>query len=185
MDNICLTVISIIAILVGPVCAVFINQYLQNRKIENDAKRSVLINLVAYRGNRLHINFVTSLNIIEIVFHKNKQVIKKWHEHFENLHIPLENVSPEDADKIGKIVDDSLFALIAEIANSLGYRNLRQADLSSSYTPKGHISQSQSDEMLRWSTIEFLNKSVSLIELLLANAKNAQSGGGENDEKNK
>jgi len=123
-------IITIIALVVGPVVAVLITLWHQNRdekrKRKFDLFKSLMVNRRYFCG--MNQEWVNSLNLIDIVFHDHPSIIKLWHEYHDMLSAPNRNYETENR----KILD-----LLLEIAKIMGYAKLKQTDIDRFYLPVG------------------------------------------------
>lgn len=127
----------IIAVILGPVLAVLISLWLQNRKQERDAQEQLFLTLMAHRQSILPtIAWVESLNLIDVVFARHPKVVQSWHEYYDLLH----QKEPDLQAQAHKYLE-----LLSEIAKSLGYKNLQQTDIDKFYTPIAHGDQMKLD----------------------------------------
>ena len=88
------TIINTVAIVIIPIFAVIIGQYLQNRAKYRDDKMQVFKTLMTYRFFGWTNETVCALNVIEIVFSKDKKVINQWKTYKDRL--TIENPSQTD-----------------------------------------------------------------------------------------
>src|ERR1700722_12817213 len=70
---------TLIAIVVGPVIAIATQLWYQRRKERRDAKLSVFRVLMSLRNAQLSADFVTALNMIDLVFYESTAVRERWH----------------------------------------------------------------------------------------------------------
>ncbi|MEO8886584.1 MAG: DUF6680 family protein [Mucilaginibacter sp.] len=138
--------INILAILISPVFAVCITLWYQNRAEKLKTKRSVFFTLMKYR-NSIHIpnEYVEALNSIDVVFHKQQNIVNLWAEYYDNLCSDNPNISKRGHLKID---------LLAAIAKHLGYERLKQTQIDRYYEPilyqnQQNRQQEISDELLR------------------------------------
>lgn len=86
---------NIIAVISGPILAVLISLWLQNRKHKKDTQQHLFLTLMAYRKSYPPPNaWVESLNLIDVVFAKHQKVVKLWHEYHDLL-----SQKPPDLEK--------------------------------------------------------------------------------------
>ena len=72
---------EILAIFLGPIIAVCITLWWQNRKEQRDAKLRSFTALMAHRKSMPpSYEFTAALNLIDVVFAKNERVVQLWHE---------------------------------------------------------------------------------------------------------
>lgn len=144
-----LTIISIVAIFLGPVFAVMVGQYLQNRKKKYDAKINLFFTIMSYRYNPVHQDFVRALNLIDVIFQDNHKILDCWHKYHENLHKTNEINLP-------MTVQRSFLDLVQAMSNSLGYKGLKQTDIDKTYSPKIYGQKELLDQGLRDNLDAFL-----------------------------
>src|SRR5579863_7503154 len=121
------------ALIIGPALSVIIGLYLQKRKEKRDVKMRAFMILMAHRKTMPPVqDLVNTLNIVDLVFEKDKDVVKLWHEYFDLLcHDPLNM----------QLVEPKYLDLLASMAKALGYRELAQTDIARFYSPKAFSTQ--------------------------------------------
>ena len=140
--------LTIIAIFLGPIFAVLITLWHQNRKEKRQNKFSLFRTLMTHRfGMPVTETWVEALNSIDVVFHDKPKVVTLWHEYFDILHQKNPNF---DAQK-RKYLD-----LIFEMAVTLGYKALKQTDIDRSYFPVGLGDQKALTEAIQKEHLTFL-----------------------------
>ncbi len=126
------TIINTIAIVIIPILAVVIGQYLQNRAKCRDDKMQIFKTLMTYRFFGWTNETVCALNVIEIVFSKDKKVIKQWKTYKDRL--TIENPTQTDLQKI----ETEKNKLLEEMAKSLNYP-ISWETIQNPYLPQGMI----------------------------------------------
>lgn len=111
-------VLTLLAILLGPVVAVCITLWWQNRKERRDAKRHLFMTLMAQRKPPTY-EWVQALNLIDVVFAKDKRVVQLWHE----LYALFQNQQRTQAQ------DHKYIELLSEMVSVLSFRKLQQTDI--------------------------------------------------------
>lgn len=85
-------VIMIAAVLLAPVVALQVQRWLQTRREIRDRKLYIFRTLMATRANRLSLEHVAALNMIDLEFYgsgsKNKEVIRVWNLYRDHLSTP-------------------------------------------------------------------------------------------------
>lgn len=152
-----MAVLTLIAILIGPILAVMITRFSDNRREIRARKMDIFRALMRTRRMPIHFEHVGALNLIEIEFHKDKDVISAWKKYFENL---CDNISPESDGRIQtefmKKRDSLHTKLLHEISKSLGF-SLEQLDiLEGSYLPQGWSDEDFEQRIIRKSMIDVL-----------------------------
>ena len=128
---------SLLAIIVAPIAAVLIGQWLQNRANKRKDKLEIFKSLMIAR-NGWSPESVRALNIIDIVFADDKTVRARWKEYFDK--VCVENPSETDLNKIKKCQDKLLEAM----AVSLGYKDkVTWETIQNPYIPKGMVDAEQ------------------------------------------
>ncbi len=108
-----ISIVSIISILLAPVIAVLIAQYLQNRAIKHQNKMDIFKILMMYRAMN-HVDAVKAFNMIDIVFSDSKDVREKWKNYFDVLN--------SGSMKVEKAIIEK-HKLLEAIAKDLGYKD--------------------------------------------------------------
>lgn len=127
-----LNIITIIALFSGPIAAVLITLWHQDRKQKIDANKRVFLTLMAHR-KALPPNpeWVNALNLIDVIFHDCPQIVALWHEYFALL-CQIHNWEESTQQREHKYLE-----LLSAMAQSLGYRDIQQTDMDKFYSPKG------------------------------------------------
>ena len=129
-------ILTLIAIVVIPILAVLVSQWLQNRSEKRKDKMQIFKILMTSRIYGWTPDMVNALNIIDIVFADDKNVRAAWKDLNDKYHI-----SNPDQQHLKKI-QDSQYKLLEEIANSLGYKNkITWETIQNPYFPQGLADQ--------------------------------------------
>lgn len=128
-----ITIVNIIAILASPLVAVLVSAYLQKSKEKKDIKMRILAALISTRHTPVSEEAVRSLNLIDVVFSKDKAVRDLWHEYYEMLHNKgLDNETGHQTWQKKKL------ELIKEMAKAVGYgEEISHLDIDRVYIPVG------------------------------------------------
>ncbi len=138
-----LEIINIIAIIVIPVFAVLVGQWLQNRSELRKDKLYVFRHLMSYRiigySDLLSVNI---LNSVPIIFHKDQDVLEKYNTYIKSL-----NIKPEDIPQKGKEIENNKTKMLEAMAETLKYKNVNWELIQNPYLPDGLINEikNQSD----------------------------------------
>ena len=125
-------IIDVVAIIVSPIVAVLIGQYLQNREKSRTDKKEILKALMVNRGLGWSIDSVKALNLIEIVFHDEDKVLSQWKKYYNKL--CMENPAESELSDMKSEGD----RLLKVMADSLGYKDKVTWDtIQKPYIPKG------------------------------------------------
>src|SRR3974390_1124226 len=139
-------IVTVIALILGPVLAVLITFWYQRRRQKYDAKERLFSVLMANRkANPPTFEWANALNLIDVVFADNRDVVEKWHEVYNIVIQPQFNLG-----QWGHTYID----LLSKMASTLGYRRLQQTDIDRFYAPQAHgtqasLTQEMQIELLR------------------------------------
>ena len=152
--------LMITAVLLGPLIAVQLTRYLDNKKEERERKLQVFKTLMATRAYTVSWDHVGALNRIDLEFNKKtameKSVIDAWKAYLDLL--SEKSLTPEQWN-IRRI--DLLVELLHTMAKVLDYDFDKTHIKNSSYSPVGHGTIEEEQKALR----------VGLIEVLAGNRK--------------
>ena len=133
--------LTIAAILIGPLAALLIQKYLENRRARTDRKVRIFRDLMANRASRLSPAYVQALNGIETEFYGDTKVIEAWRSLVNHLYTPhgADDVSQTRwTDRVTELLTDTLYAM----AESMDYHFDKVTLQRNVYYPTG------------WGTIE-------------------------------
>ena len=130
----CADVINIVALILGPILAVFIGQFLQNRTKKREDKMALFKSIMASRVHGWTSDSVYALNIVEIIFPDNPKVIAQWKILYDKL-----CVQNPDATELKKIETEHT-KLLLEMAKALGYKDkVTWETIQNPYIPTGMV----------------------------------------------
>lgn len=125
----------------------------QDRKAKRDAKINLFFTLMANRAiYPVNKEWVDSLNLIDIVYQANKKVRVAWAAYYDALHPRSQHFDNLDAFKLD---------LLSEMANDLGYKDLKQTEIGKVYSPQAFRNKSDWDEKLQTEIYRVLSASKS------------------------
>lgn len=163
------TTAIVMATALGPIAAVLITLWHQERTQKRSAKERLFIALMAHRKYMPPaIEWVKALNLIDVVYADHPKVIEAWHDLYDYVHIV-----PMDM----KQYEHRCTNLLSEIASVLGYRNLKQTDIDKFYAPQAHGDQAAMNSAIQVELLGFFRR----IQELAAAAQQKQ---GEEAKKN-
>ena len=147
--------LTIAAIITGPIAALLIQKYLEERRAKKNRKMRIHQALMANRASRLSAAWVEALNGIETEFYDDKKVIEAWRVVVDHLNAP-ESHDPAQLSRWAEILADHVNNMLYEMGESLGYHFDRVTLKRNAYYPSG------------WGEIELENHAVrkKLLELL-------------------
>ncbi|HLA37226.1 MAG TPA: DUF6680 family protein [Candidatus Brocadiales bacterium] len=132
----------IFAIIIAPVLAVQIQKFIENRKVIKERKMHIFRILMTTRATPLAPAHVEALNMIDIEFHKDKEIVNAWKlllDHFANY--PKDIQDPNYSTKLDSCAEKSnelLTDLLYEMAKALNYDFNKVHLRRGAYIPKGH-----------------------------------------------
>jgi len=150
-------ILAILAVIVGPISAVLITLWHQDRKQKNDAKMHLFLTLMAHR-KALPPNpeWVNALNVIDVVFSDHpKHVVSHWHDFYNLLH--------GDFDKNQQQRDHKYLELLSAMAKVLGYKSLSQTDIDKFYIPKAYGEQYEINAKVQKELLRVLENSACFV----------------------
>lgn len=134
----CKDILNLIAIIVIPIVAVLIGQYLQNRAEIRKDKIHIFKVLMTSRIYGWTQESVHCLNIIDIVFSDDKKVRNAWKDLYDKYCVQ----NPDEAQL--KKIQNAQYKLLDTMANSLGYKDkVTWETIQNPYIPDGMIRQQQ------------------------------------------
>lgn len=165
--------INIAAIILAPVISVIIGQKLLDKSRKRDDKMQVFKILMSSRIYGWTNASVEALNLIEVVFAKDKKVIAQWKKYYDVLCVE----SPDTAQR-EKIIKER-DALLEVIAISLGYKDkVTLRTIQSSYQPVGLADMLKKQERYQNNQLELMERFMSLVPK--TNTEERQNGQTEN-----
>lgn len=139
---------NFLAIFLGPVTAVCITLWVQNRKSARDAKMQLFVTLLTERKDvPFSQKSIDALNTIDVIFHDDPKVVALWHKHFA-----LRQMPPTQE------LQHTWVELPAEMAQVLRYSNLRQIDLDKFYTTQRQADQATLQRELQTELLRVLKE---------------------------
>ena len=128
--------LTIFALIAGPVIAVLIIRYWDEKRETNRHKWKIFRNLMCYYKHPHSHGFVSSLNLLEVEFHDDKAVLAAWNSMYEHFH--KEEPIEDNRNKIFHGERDKLRTeLLQKVAHSLGIKLDSLDMIQSGYSPQG------------------------------------------------
>ena len=158
-------IISIMAILLGPVTAVSVTLWWQQRKEKRERKLNLFTVLMAHRRSLVPTNeWVSALNLIDVVFADHPKVVALWHD----LYVLLYTYPQQEQAKAHKYLE-----LLSAMATALGFPNLQQTDIDKFYIPQVHLDSVAAQAELQGELLRVLKNT----GVFLATARKANEAG--------
>jgi hypothetical protein len=127
-------VVTIIALILGPVIAVIITLWSQKRSEKLNAKRQLFVTLMANRRAGPNREWVNALNLIDVIYAGETRIVQLWHQLYDVLNVQTINQ---------QAFTHKYLDLLSAMATSLGYRSLTQTDIDKFYMPQALGDQAQ------------------------------------------
>ena len=150
--NLILAIAQIVAVAVIPLIVWWMGILWQKSKTKNDAKQELFLTLMANRKATPNKEWVDALNTIDIVFQDNKNVRKAWREYYDSL---------DPSSQYNKDTNAFKLDLLSEMANALGYKDLKQTEIDRFYSPNYFSQLQQTQNLLAQESLRVLSHSKS------------------------
>ena len=145
-------VLNLVAIIVIPILAVLIAQWLQTRSEKRKDKMLIFKTLMTARIYGWTVDSVHALNVIDIVFANDKKVRAAWKDLNDKYH-----VSNPDETQLKKI-EQAQYKLLEAISNSLGYKDkITWETIQNPYIPDGLRLQMEAQKQSQQAYLNVLN----------------------------
>ena len=154
----CKDVLNLVAIIIIPIAAVLIAQWLQNRAEKRKDRMQIFKALMTSRIYGWTPESVNALNVIDIVFANDKSVRAAWKDLNDKY-----NVSDPDEQHLKKI-QLAQYKLLEAIANSLGYKDkITWETIQNPYMPVGMANQIEAQKNMQQAYFDALNNVNSIV----------------------
>lgn len=163
----CKDVLNLLAIIVIPIVAVLIGQWLQNRSEKRKDKMYIFKTLMTSRIYGWTADSVHCQNIIDIVFADDKNVRNAW----KDLHDKYCVQNPDETQL--KKIENAKYILLEAMAISLGYKDkITWQTIQNPYIPDGIIQQIKSQNQIQQAWSEIL---MNMLQMMSQNNKVAEN----------
>ena len=156
-------VLTVLAILLAPLIALRVSQWLEDKKDAKKRKLDVFRTLMSTRAEGLSRIHVEALNRIELEFYgkdkKSKAVVDAWGIYHDHLHDRAFETKPLEGEALDRWVSkkhDLLTELLYEMAICLGYRFDKVQIKRGHYYPIGHSELEIEQRMMRRALLDLL-----------------------------
>lgn len=151
-------ILNLIAIFIIPVVAVIVGQHLQNRAEIRKDKMHIFKVLMTSRIYGWTVDSVHALNLIDVVFAKDKAVRAAWKELYEAYS------SAEQSDLMINKRKNLMYKLLEEIAKNIGYKKeVTWETIQNPYIPQGMVDQLQKQAASQQQQYDLLNSMLSIM----------------------
>ncbi len=136
--------LMVLAVLFSPFLAVFAQRKIDEFRERRGRKLWIFQTLMATRGNKISLDHVQALNMIDLFFARKgveKAIVEKWDEYLDHLNQPIKDDDVNYQVKLegwtGK-GDDILADMLQLMGKSLGYDFDKVRIRKAIYVPRGH-----------------------------------------------
>lgn len=163
--------LTIIAIIVGPIAAIQADKYLERRRDEKERRLRVFRTLMLTRGSVLSPAHVEALNSIDLEFcsddTKDRSVRDAWKQYLDQLaHHPGEKASDDEQKRWREKNEELLTELLFAMAKAVGYDFDKTHIKRTAYTPVRYFDVEVEQDFIRRSMVKlFLGGAAIPIEI--------------------
>lgn len=141
------------ATLISPAIAVQVQKWIERARDSKRRREGLFESLMATRTQGLSFEHTRALNMIDIVFAKDRHVTDAWHAYFEELSEPDPQLFVKKAEQRA-----SLFvALLQELAKAAGYKLPLKLIERGHYSPRAYYEQQNTEQQIRTKLLQALN----------------------------
>ena len=138
--NLVLSIVQIASVAIVPIVVWLIGVKYQDRKAKKQAQLELFLTLMANRKkNPISEEWVDALNTIDVVFQENRRVRNAWRDYLDSLNQKSAHFENQNSYKLD---------LLSEMAESLGYKQLKQTEIDRFYSPVYFGSQLSRQDLL-------------------------------------
>lgn len=139
-SNLVLSIVQIASVAIVPIVVWFLGVKYQDRKAKKQAQLELFLTLMANRKkNPISEEWVDALNTIDVVFQDNRSVRNAWRDYLDSLNQKSAHFENQNSYKLD---------LLSEMAESLGYKQLKQTEIDRFYNPVYFGSQLSRQDLL-------------------------------------
>ena len=140
--------ITVIALVAGPIVAVIITRYNDQTKAKKDRQLMTFRSLMQNRSDPLSKEFVAALNLIEVDFNEYLSIKNAWKELFDALHPKIKPEKPEEQQTQKFLLWTLTTKLLHEIGKCL-HIEIEQLDVMQRiYAPQGWLDEKNRREFI-------------------------------------
>ena len=147
----------IAAIIIGPILAIQVQKFIENKKEKKEWKLKIFKTLMATRATPLSPSHIEALNRIDIEFYDDEKVKEAWKLLLDNFaNYPQDPKAPDYQTKLNSCAEKSnelLTDLLYEMARSIGYKFDKVHIKRGAYIPQGHANIELEQNFIRNSLV--------------------------------
>ncbi len=148
-------IIMMIAIVIGPIIAVQITEYLRHKKDSRDRKVHIFRTLMATRSATLAPEHIQALNLVDLEFHssdtQDKRVLDAGRLYMDHLN---DHAYPKETWQTRRV--ELLVELLYEMSTTLGYHFDKVQIKAGSYYPSGYSDIENEQQQIRKLLLDIL-----------------------------
>ena len=162
-QSILLALLTIAAIVIGPIAALIIQGIIEKRREQRNRKLVIFKELMATRAARISPRYVDALNAVGVEFSESggagdKRVLDTWRLYLDHLNTPSSStVSVEQGERWMDRGGELLIDLLHEMSRSLQYNFDKVALKKNIYAPLGHSQYEMEQRLLRQYALEIMD----------------------------
>jgi hypothetical protein len=147
-------VVTVIALVAGPVIAVLITLWYQSRTEKRAAKERLFVTLMAHRKSFPPApDWTSALNLIDVVYADSPEIVRHWHALYDTL-----NQFPINTQRY----NHQYIELLSAMATSLRYRSIQQTDIDKFYSPQAYGDQATMNAEIQKELVRVLKATASI-----------------------
>lgn len=150
-----ISILSIIAILISPLIAVQVTQYLDRKRQLGERKLNVFKTLMSTRSANLVPSHIQALNMIDVEFDikkpLEKEVVEAWKIYLDHLNDKNYPTATWDSRRVELLID-----LLHKMGKSLNYDFDKSHIKNTSYYPRGYGETEDDQYIIRKSFVNLL-----------------------------
>ena len=151
-----LSICQVVAVALIPLVVWLAGNYYEKRRAKIEAKRNLFFTLMRNRkASMIHKDKVDAYNLIDVVFQDDRKVRNAWKDYLDALNPS----SPYFQNSNAFLLD-----LLSEMAQSLGYKELKQTEIDRFYEPQAFVDEYNSNVLFRAEILRILKASKSFSE---------------------
>jgi hypothetical protein len=156
-------VLTIVAIVLGPILAVMVTRFVDNKRADYGRQMDIFRALMRTRNMKISAEHVGALNLVELEFPEHANVVSAWKEYLKNLSEPWPtNADQGLIDALVKRRESLLTKLISEIAKALRFKVEQLDILAGNYLPQDWVDVDLEQRLVRRALLHVLSGQGSL-----------------------
>jgi hypothetical protein len=157
-------ILTVAAIVVGPAVGAWLTRWLDDRRERQKRRFDIFRTLMRTRRMPIHVDHVSALNLVEVEFVDNKEIVSAWKSYLANLSEPFPPVEEKDRFDVATKKRDSLLTkLLHEISQDLKIKIEQLSILEGNYIPQGWIDEDWENRLVRRSLLDVLTSKKAIV----------------------